>query len=292
VKSAVLEACDDLDGLADGVVGAFARCTTTRVQPRLKQRQCKAGKQADCLSVAQTAALVRVMNGARDAHGKPLYSDWAWDAGIATPGWRIWKIGGPNGQPPALNVVLGGGSLASVFTTPPTALPSNPEALLQFLLHFDVDRDAPKINATNAEFPSSAWTDISARSPNLDGLRQRHGKLLVYHGVADPVFSINDTIAWWREVDRRYRGQAAEFTRLFPVPGMTHCGGGDTTDRFDALAELMHWVEQGRAPERIVATAGAQAPWPGRTRPLCAYPKVARYDGKGDRDKAESFVCK
>jgi len=118
VKSAVLAACDARDGIADGIVSAFTQCTTARVQPLLRQRQCVGDKQADCLGAAQIAALVRVMNGARNSQGRQLYSDWPWDASIATPGWRIWKIGGAGGRPPALNVLLGGGSLASVFTTP------------------------------------------------------------------------------------------------------------------------------------------------------------------------------
>ena len=73
---------------------------------------------------------------------------------------------------------------------------------------------------------------------------------------------------------------------------MNHCGGGPATDRFDQLTPLVRWVEQGVAPDAIVATANAMSPWPGRTRPLCAYPKQARYVGSGDVNDAKSFVCK
>jgi len=87
-------------------------------------------------------------------------------------------------------------------------------------------------------------------------------------------------------------GHAAEFVRVFPVPGMAHCGGGPATDRYDCLAAVMEWVERGVAPERIVARAGETTPWPGRTRPLCPYPAVARYAGTGSIEDAGSFVCR
>ena len=73
---------------------------------------------------------------------------------------------------------------------------------------------------------------------------------------------------------------------------MNHCGGGPATDQFDSLAALESWVLKNKAPEAIMATAGPTTPWPGRTRPLCSYPKVARYSGSGDVNKAENFSCK
>ncbi len=291
VRSAVLEACDNGDGLKDGMVGNFGRCTTARVRPALASRQCRGAGSIGCLNAGQVDALVRIMDGAHDSAGRPLYSSWPWDAGIASAGWRSWKMGAAGGQPQSLNVLLGGASLASVFTTPPTVLPADADALLQFLLAFDFDHDAPKIYAVSTDFPASAWAEISARSADLDGFRKRRGKLIVYHGVSDPVFSINDTVDWWLQVDRRYRGKADQFVRLFAVPGMNHCGGGEATDRFDALASLMRWVEQGEAPGHIIAQAGPQTPWPGRSRPLCPYPAVARYRGRGDTEQADSFSC-
>jgi feruloyl esterase len=200
-------------------------------------------------------------------------------------------LGSPDGRPPSLNVVLGGPALATVFTTPPTPLSADPRRALDFLLHFNFDRDAPKIYATQTDFPHSAWDDISARSTNLDAFRARHGRLIVPHGVSDPVFSINDTLAWWREVDQRVGGRAAQFVRVFPVPGMNHCGGGAATDTYDVLPVLMQWVEQGKAPESIIAHANPASPWPKRTRPLCAYPAIARYKGSGDIETATSFSC-
>ena len=290
VRDAVLAACDADDGVKDGVVGDFTRCTAARVLPQLKVHRCPAAKTDSCLTDTQIASITRLMAGAQDSQGHALYASWPWDTGLAEPGWRAWKLGG--GPMPALNVVLGGGSLASVFTTPPTALGTDPQQALDFLLHFNFDRDAPRIYATSAEFPHAAWEEVSARSADLSGFQARRGRLLVYHGVSDPVFSINDTLAWWREVDRRTSGKASDVVRVFPVPGMNHCGGGAATDAFDVMPALMGWVEHAEAPRQIAASAGAHTPWPGRTRPLCAYPAVARYTGKGDINRAESFACR
>jgi feruloyl esterase len=291
VRDAVLSACDAEDGLEDGIVGNFAKCTSEKVLPVLRRRQCAGGQSNGCLHERQVEALVRLMSGARDHSGRLLYTDWPWDTGVSTPGWRVWKLGIERG-PPSLNVILGGPSLASVFTTPPTPLGADPRQALEFSLRFDFDRDAPRIYATNEQFPHSAWEDVSARSTDLSGFRARHGKLIVTHGVSDPVFSINDTIEWWREVNLRSNRLAGSFVRVFAIPGMNHCGGGPATDQFDVLAPLMQWVEHGRAPDQILAHANPASPWPKRTRPLCVYPAVARYKGSGDIDSVGSFACR
>lgn len=288
----VLSACDADDGLADGIVGAFAQCSTQKVSREMRAVQCARVKTGECLSEGQIVALERVYAGPVDARGQALYSDWPWDAGLASSAWRMWKLGSREPAFPAFNIKLGGASLSAVFTTPPTVVRDDPEAQLAFIRSFDFTRDAPKIYATDAQFPRSAWDDISARSSDLSRFRARGGKLLVPHGVSDAVFSINDTLSWYREVDQRTGGAAASFVRIFPVPGMGHCAGGPATDQYDAFAALRKWVEQGEAPERIVAQAGPGTPWPGRQRPLCPYPKVAHYKGSGNVERAESFVCR
>jgi Tannase and feruloyl esterase len=291
VHDAIVSVCDADDGLKDGIINDFARCTTARLQPQLEALRCPADKAESCLSAAQIAALLRVMAGPHDSAGQPLYSDWPWDAGIGSAGWRMWKIGAYTAMPPSLNVILGGASLASNFTTPPTPQGADPQSLFDYLMQFDFDRDAPKIYATNAQFPRSAWEDIAARSTDLAGFRARHGKMIVVQGVSDPVFSINDTIAWWREVDQKEHGAAAQFVRVFPVPGMNHCGGGDATDQFDALQPLMRWVEQGHAPASVAAKTSPGTTQAQRSRPLCPYPAFAHYKGTGDPANADSFEC-
>jgi Tannase and feruloyl esterase len=290
VAAAVLAACDADDGVVDGIVGDFQKCTVSRVQPQLRQRTCTAGKQDGCLSAQQVTALLRGFGGPKDSHGASLYSDWPWDPGITDAGWRVWKLGSPGGMP-SINVVLGAGALASIFTTPPTPVSATPQALMDYVTAFDFDRDAPKIYATNAQFPRSAWTDIASRSTDLSAFQAHGGKLLIYQGAADPVFSLLDTVRWFREV-QQHSSRAQAFARLFAVPGMSHCNGGPATDQFDALGPLMSWVEHGQTPDQILATAGKTSPWPGRTRPLCAYPKVARYTGHGDINQADNFQCR
>ena len=291
-RDAVLEACDAADGIEDGMVSDFEQCTMARVAPKLKARTCTANQTLGCLSAAQVRALLKIFGGPKTRGGKPLYSAWQWDAGIASPGWRIWKMGSADGKIPALNIVLGGPSLASVFTTPPTPISGNPADALGFQLGFDLSRDAEKIDATDAQFQRSAWQDIAARSADLSVFRAHGGKMIVPHGVSDPVFSIRDTLKWYGEVQQRSGGQAATFVRVFPVPGMNHCGGGPATDNFDAFTALRDWVEKHQRPEHIAASAGETSPWPHRSRPLCPYPKVARYRGRGDIESEASFECR
>lgn len=127
---------------------------------------------------------------------------------------------------------------------------------------------------------------------------------MVYHGMSDGVFSPNDTAAWYDGVRANNGGSAADFARLYLVPGMNHCSGGPATDQFDMVTALVNWVEKGQAPDRVVASArgpgnagGVNADVPatwsaGRTRPLCPYPQVARYQGSGDIENAANFICR
>jgi hypothetical protein len=292
VSDAVLSACDADDGLKDGMINAFMGCTTRKVRPALAARTCHAAKGPECLSAAQIRALLRSMAGPRDSAGKVLYSDWAWDAGIASMGWRIWKIGSADGHVPPLNLLIGGPALSGVFTTAPTPLAVDPQSMGEFILRFDFNHDAAKIYATDATFHESAWQQIAARSADLDGFRAHGGKLIIPQGVSDPVFSILDTLNWYTQVQQRNGGHAGDFARVFAVPGMNHCFGGPATDSFDALQSLMDWVEQQRPPDRILASSGPMSPWPHRTRPLCAYPAYARYKGSGDSESADSFECR
>jgi feruloyl esterase len=283
VAEAVLRRCDALDGLTDGVIDDLPAC---RFRPATLDCRRRA---KPCLSAAQVPALRKVFGGVRNSRGRRLYADWPYDAGIGSPFWRLWKLGSlQSASNDALNVLIGGLALPYVFVTPPAAIAA--DGLLPYLLGFDFDADARRIFATSGAYTPSAVAFMSARSPNLAGLERRSGKLIVYHGASDPVFSVHDTIAWYRRVLRRMPG-ARQLARLFVVPGMTHCSGGPATESFDVLAPIVDWVEHGRAPDRIVARARAGTPWPGRTRPLCPYPEQSRYLGTGDIDDADSFGC-
>ncbi len=299
VSRAVLAACDDLDGLADGSIQDFTDCTTALVHPKLAAATCTAPKSRSCLSAAQVVALEKVFGGARTSKGEMVYAPWAWDAGVGgkvgvayNRGWRMWKLGSYDGPAySSLNLTLGATSLAAVFVTPPVAVASKDGTPASFSLRFDIDSAPALLAATTETYRESALDFMKADSSDLSAFDARGGKLIVVHGVSDPVFSIQDTVNWWNEVNSRNGGRASQFVRLFAVPGMNHCGGGPSTDQFDAFTALVDWVEKGRAPDRIVATARVGTPWPGRTRPLCPYPKLARYSGTGSTEAAGSFMC-
>jgi feruloyl esterase len=299
VSRAVLEACDAMDGAADGMVQAFMSCTTQAVSPKLAAITCKGTKTETCVSAAQVAALKKVFDGARTSNGESAYAPWAWDAGIGgkvgsayNMGWRIWKIGA-YGAPAnnAINLTLGASALPSIFVTPPLAVPAVGGGAADYALAFDVNFYQKALDNRSGEFQQSSLEFMKANSTDLSAFKGRGGKLLIVQGVSDPVFSILDTVRWWEALNTANGGRAAEFARLFAVPGMNHCAGGPATDQFDAFSAVVDWVEHGVAPDSILATAGTMTPWPGRTRPLCAYPAEVRFRGVGELNRADSFVC-
>jgi len=295
VAAEVLERCDALDGAVDGMVGDLPRCQGAF---KLADLQCSGDKTQQCLSAKQSA-LQRAFAGPRNSKGELLYSDWSWDAGVGSGNWRFWKL---ESQIPPWNrlpliATMGAGSLSYIFSTPPVATPGSPDELLKFLSSFDFDRDAPRIYARDATYRESAMQFMAppdVDDPKLASFRAHGGKLIVYHGNSDPVFSVNDTTRWFGKLQAN--AGAESFARFYPVPGMAHCAGGPATDRFDALGALVEWVEQGKAPGPLTATVNAEnkelpANWAKtRTRPLCPWPQVARYAG-GDLESAASFRC-
>jgi len=298
VSGAVLKACDELDGLKDGMVENYTGCTAAKVAPALAEITCAGPKTPDCLLPVQVSAMRKVMDGAKGKDGRSLYSDWPWDPGIAaragqgvSQGWRQWKMGvyaAPTNS--GLAVALGGGAASAVFTSPPTQVADNPAALARYAFGVDVEQNWAKAQAKWGSFNESAVDFMNADATDLSRFTKRGGKILIYHGAADPVFSLNDTIRWVQAVDRLERGKADRFLRLYAVPGMNHGGGGPSTDQFAAFDALVAWREQGVAPGPLVATARPGSPWPGRTRLLCPYPQQARYVA-GDSEKSQSFHC-
>lgn len=298
VADAVLARCDALDGAADGIVADLPRCQAAFKPEAL---QCSGDKQPGCLSARQVSALQRAFAGPRNSRGEALYSDWSWDAGIGSGNWRFWKL---ESQIPPWNrnpviATMGAGSLSYIFSTPPQRTPGSPDDLVKFLAGFDFDRDAPRIFGRDATFTESAMQFMAppdVDDPRLAAFRARGGKLIVYHGNSDPVFSVNDTTRWFGRLQANAGGSAEGFARFYPVPGMAHCSGGPATDQFDALGALVDWVEQGRAPGALAAAVNPANPelpagWSKtRTRPLCPWPQVARFSG-GDPDAAGSFRC-
>ncbi len=271
LQGAVLKACDADDGVIDGLIANPRAC---HFDPAVLQ--CQGDKTDACLSVAQVTALHDIFAGPHDSHGTALYSDWPWDGGLASPGWRHWKLGDATGaHPNALNVTLGFEAMASYFITPPD--PSFDP------LTFDFDRDPPRLAQTAAL--------NNATSTFYSSFVARGGKLVVFQGGSDPVFSANDIARYFDRLAADNGGAAAvaDWARLFIVPGMNHCGDGQALDDIDPLTALTDWVEHGTPPARLLATGKA---FPGRSRPICPYPQSAHYAGSGDSDQAASFVCR
>jgi feruloyl esterase len=293
VASRIIAKCDALDGATDGMVHDIKACQANFDLAR-DVPTCSANtRDGSCLTSAQKDALGNVFSGARNSAGTALYASFPYDAGISGSGWAQWKQSN--------SITLDPGAAAFTFTTPPQSA-SILSQLSAYALNFSMDTDAPRIFATSGVYSESSWSFMTPPDEtNLSVLKSRGAKLIVYHGTSDPVFSSNDTTDWYQRLMTANGGDASNFARLYTVAGMNHCSGGPAADQFDMLTPMIAWVEQGKAPDSIVATArdaGNALPNPevpadwgsNRTRPLCAYPKVARYKG-GDINSASSFAC-
>jgi feruloyl esterase len=149
---------------------------------------------------------------------------------------------------------------------------------------FDAERDIPL--AAERIGPT-----FDAVDPDLGPLAESGGKLLIYHGWADPGITPHATVEYYESVMETMGPSASDSVRLFMVPGMGHCGGGEGPGSFDQVGEIDQWVTSGRPPDRIIAsrTRGGEVD---RTRPLCPFPRIAVYDGSGSTDLAENFTCR
>jgi feruloyl esterase len=145
---------------------------------------------------------------------------------------------------------------------------------------FDLDRDMPIIDK-KVGF-------VDATDPDLQKFKERGGKLLLYAGWADTGITPVNTVEYYESVAKKMGSKnTSDFARLFMVPGMGHCRGGDGPDSFDTIGTLEKWREKGVAPATIAATNKRS----GLSRPLCAYPQYAKYKGTGDLKDAANWVC-
>jgi hypothetical protein len=258
LAKAAVAACDKNDGLEDGVIDDPRTC---RFDPATLA--CTGAESDTCLTPTQIDAVKKVYAGAKTRAGVPLYPGWAPGS---EAGWGQYIT---NPKEP----VRTGFFRDWVFQNPAWDARS-----------FDWDKDVATVNA---KYPF-----MSAMSTDLSAFKSRGGKLIMYTGLADPVTSPFDTFAYYDSVVKAMGGIDAtkSFYRFFPAPGMAHCGGGAGPNTFDALAALEAWIEQGAAPDSIPASHATNG-HVDRTRPLCAYPLVARYRGTGSIDDAANFSC-
>lgn len=293
VSNAVLAKCDALDGVADGLVQDTGACQAA-FQLARDVPTCAGARDGTCLSAAQKASVASLFSGATTSAGTKIYASFPYDAGLNTGNWALWKFSN------SLN--LDSGAVGVIWQVPPES-PTGFNGP-NFTLTGNVDTMLAKVNATGGIYTESALSFMTPPNPsNLSVLKNRGAKLMVYHGTADPIFSSDDTTAWYDALRSANNGDASNFARFYRVPGMNHCGSGPSTDQFDMLTPLVNWVEKGQAPDSVLASArGAgnaggvntdvPASWSaGRSRPLCPYPQVARYRGTGDVESAASFSC-
>jgi feruloyl esterase len=147
---------------------------------------------------------------------------------------------------------------------------------------FDYDRDIALLNDWSKK--------ADAKNPDLSKFRKEGGKLLMTYGWADPILQPMMGVKYFEDAVAKNGPGTTDFFRLFMVPGMSHCGGGIGTDRFDSMTVMVNWVEKNKAPDAILAERAVNNQVV-RTRPLCPYPAVARYSGQGSIDDAANFRC-
>ncbi|MEP7247644.1 MAG: tannase/feruloyl esterase family alpha/beta hydrolase [Gammaproteobacteria bacterium] len=271
LNDAALAACDAADGLKDGIVTDPRQC---KFDPALAQ--CKDGAAGtDCLSRSQVAAVRSLYTGVRTSQGVPV--SYALTRGSEV-GWsRFISTGAPPSSASYANGTAGaglGGLRALIFKDPDFDLAA-----------FNPDRDYWTIR-------SSAFAkEYEAANPDISAFVNAGGKLLLWHGFDDPGPSPLATLDYFHDVQKTTGPKVKSLdssARLFLAPGVYHCRGGPGADQFDTVAALDQWVEKGEAPKQLLATRADGA----FSRPLCLYPALPRYDGKGDPKLAESFVCK
>jgi feruloyl esterase len=273
VHETSLAQCDALDGLEDGLISDPDACTVD-----WSGAACGEGTNAPCLSEAQIGTLTAwTETGAVNSAGERLYP------AVIPPGsepfWPLWLTGLPNGAG-RFNAAINRDFLQFM------AFQDDPGEGFT-ALDFDFDRDPPRLAHMAAIY--------NADEPDLGAFAAAGGRMITWHGLADAVVPHGKTVAYFQALTETHGQELASFDRLFLIPGMDHCGiqpgPGIDQSGFDPLTALENWLETGTAPETLLTTrsgADGQAEW---SRPVCAWPQVARYDGTGDWHQPESFTC-
>ncbi|GGL34973.1 tannase/feruloyl esterase family alpha/beta hydrolase [Caulobacter rhizosphaerae] len=261
VHGAVMAKCDGLDGVKDGILENPLACKFDPVE-----LQCKGADSAACLTSAEVDGFRRIYGGLRLKSGERVIGGPVVGSEGVPGNWGAWILS-PIGAMAGQEIYRW-----MVFDDPNWKVET-----------FDLDRDYPVAKAR-------IGATINADEPDLRAFAKRGGKLIMYQGWADPAITPLETINYLQAV-RETSPQAASQVRLFMVPGMMHCAGGPGANVFDMQPALEAWVEKGQAPERVVATEAGGGD-PPASRPLCAWPKTAHYNGAGSTRDAANFTCK
>lgn len=261
IHRAVLAACDALDGLKDGLIDDPTRC---HFDPQVLA--CKGADGQECLTPKQVQSVSTILGPAKSPRtGAEIFP--GYQPGTELQWGRL--IGGPDPYDTALD------QFRMVFNDPKWDWRT-----------FDVDRDLAKAE----ESLKGLLTAIDPGS--ISAFVAHGGKLLMYHGWSDQDIAPLASVNFYKSASSALGAAKTQTSlRLFMVPGMGHCGGGEGPNTFDMMAPLAQWVEKGQAPTAVVAshTSGGKVV---RTRPLCPYPQVARYTGSGSTDEATNFTCR
>ena len=256
LAQAVMNACDANDDVKDNLITNPKSC---KFDPAVLQ--CKSGDAADCLTPKQVATAKRLYQPLKTSKGELIF-----------PGY-------PLGGETAYTVMRGG------------TAPGNLQVDTYKLAHNDANWDWKTFNAdTDPALAKKTIGFIDSTDPDLSKFKAHGGKLILYHGWADPAIQAEHTIVYYDSVLAKMGKSQDNWMRLFMVPGMGHCGGGAGPNQIDWMSALETWREKGQAPASIIGN-GNNAGTP-MTRPLCPHPQVATYKGSGDVNDAANFACK
>lgn len=259
IHKAAVEACDAKDGVKDGIIENPKEC---KFDPGAIE--CKGADGPDCLTSAQVATAKAIYAPVVNTRTKK----------VAVPGFEPGSELGWNTMAGANPFGIGVDLMRDVVFQDPNW------DYKTFNFGSDLDK----------AYKEDAASD--ALDPNLKAFVARGGKLISYHGWTDPQISPGSTAMYYDSVLKTMGKKIEDNYRLFMVPGMNHCGGGEGATTFDMLSALTQWVEQKKAPDQIIATKAAANGQPERSHPLCPYPEVAVYKGSGSPDDAANFSCK
>jgi hypothetical protein len=263
VGAKILDACDAIDGVKDGVMEDPRRCTfDIGTLP---------------LTDAQKTALKKIYGATTTRDGGVIYPAQPYGGEAEAAGWQAW-ITGVNPQFAQLNQP----SLRFGFGT----------EMFKYLVFNDPSWDYTKYDfSTFKKDTALAASYLNSNNPDLAAFKARGHKLILWHGWADAGLSPLGTVTYYDEVQSR-DADARTFARLFLLPGVLHCAGGAGPDDVDWTTAIADWVEHGKAPDQVIASKRGPGGAATRTRPVCMYPQHAEYKGTGSSDEAGNFVCK
>lgn len=286
IESSYLAMCDEQDGIKDGILNDPRQCKFD-----VDTLLCKGEKIDSCLSKEQLAAVKVVYNGPKDSKGNSLYYGYPFGGENSEGGWPRWLTGGLKYQSD-LDAFQGGVDVGEAKApVVPNAHFGFGNGIMKYFIYNNPEWTYTNYNYDTLRKDSARVAEtLNATKPDLSAFRKRGGKLLIYTGWSDAAISAFATIGYYDDV-LAHDNSAAKDTRLFMMPGVEHCFGGPGPSFVNYLSEIDKWVESGKAPEQTAAYWLDEKFQPSGSRLICAYPKVAKYDGKGNTRDASSFKC-